>query len=148
MRAANNLLAYSTCAWIQTPRQPIDPGDADARLFLKFIFSANGYLTCCPLVCFSRIGSIEGTGSIEDAARDGHARMVNSAVQPGASWNSVNASGAQRARRLVGYHPIKTNQTALPCAHGPSRAASSMLPYVREANERTTSWINQTIIYG
>ena len=109
MRAANNLLAYSTCAWIQTPRQPIDPGDADARLFLKFIFSASGYLTCCPLVRFSRIGSIEG--SIEDAARDGHARMVNSAVQPGASWNSVNASGAQRARRLVGYHPTKTNQT-------------------------------------
>ena len=31
---------------------------------------------------------------------------------------------------------------ALPCAHGPSRAASSMLPYVREANERTTGWIN------
>ena len=30
----------------------------------------------------------------------------------------------------------------LPCAHGPSRAASSMLPYVREANERTTGWIN------
>ena len=29
----------------------------------------------------------------------------------------------------------------LPCAHGPSRAASLMLPYVREANERTTSWI-------
>ena len=28
----------------------------------------------------------------------------------------------------------------LPCAHGPSRAASSMLPYVRKANERTTSY--------
>ena len=35
----------------------------------------------------------------------------------------------------------------LPCAHGPSRAASLMiplmLPYVREANERTTSWITR-----
>ena len=34
-------------------------------------------------------------------------------------------------------------RAALPCAHGPSRAASSMLLYVREANERTTGWITK-----
>ena len=36
----------------------------------------------------------------------------------------------------------------LPCAHGPSRAASSMLPYVREANERTTGWISSKIEFA
>ena len=34
--------------------------------------------------------------------------------------------------------------TALPCAQGPSRAASSMLPKEREANKRTTSWIRHS----
>ena len=33
---------------------------------------------------------------------------------------------------------------ALPCAHGPSRAAPFDAPCVREANERTTSWINHS----
>ena len=41
--------------------------------------------------------------------------------------------------RVLGYG------FGLPCAHGPSRAASLMLSIfdadVREANERTTSWI-------
>ena len=58
---------------------------------------------------------------------------------------------ARTACALAGRGSLQVALTgalrALPCAHGPSRAASSMLPsmlpmlYVREANERTTGWI-------
>ena len=37
---------------------------------------------------------------------------------------------------------VDARRPSIPCAHGPSRAASSMLPLgVREANERTICWI-------
>ena len=58
---------------------------------------------------------------IEDATRDGQC-----------------AHGNETITRNPNPNP---SPQKLPCAHGPSRAASSMLPYVREANEGTTSWI-------
>ena len=44
-------------------------------------------------------------------------------------------SSAKRVRSA------RKKKGTLPCAIGPSRAASPMLSYVKEANERTTGWI-------
>ena len=56
--------------------------------------------------------------------------------------NSPVKGGREGRFRIFEYLNFVHNpDLILPCAHGPSRAASSMLPYVREANEGTTSWI-------
>ena len=68
-----------------------------------------------------------------------HSFVVRRAHPPTILNRFASNGGSDNVKQLV----------CLPCAHGPSRAASSMLPmlcslcYVREANERTTSWITR-----
>ena len=72
------------------------------------------------------------------------ASQLHSSVPPGRAQREPqgHAGLTTKGSKRTGNKSEKAALAGLPCAHGPSRAASLMLPcYVREANEWTTSWI-------
>ena len=82
---------------------------------------------------------------LEQSARGAVAKPVYlcaRAAQIGRSPRSHSVPPGRAQREPQGYAGLTT------CAHGPSRAAFSMLPapYVTEANERTTGWITLVVL--
>ena len=112
--ASNESLTMSACALAMVPFFPARAIEKVARRCLACCREARGY--CRP---YNDIFECDN-GPQRQAKKKGTKTML-----------------------LCNHGPLFLSRARkLPCAHGPSRAASLMLPaYVREANERTTSWI-------